>query len=104
MVYRASSKAKAQEPDSGIDVESQASSKAKAREPDLGIGAQEQTLTGDNFFCMLSSLSFPSSPELVPVLWELACMLISRFRCQTPHCHIFTLKGLLLPFVIGVGD
>jgi hypothetical protein len=37
MVYRASSEAKAWEPDSGMDVESRASSEAEAREPNSGI-------------------------------------------------------------------
>jgi hypothetical protein len=37
MVYQASSKAKAQEPDSGMVMESRASSEAEAREPDSGI-------------------------------------------------------------------
>jgi hypothetical protein len=45
MVYQASSEAEAQEPDSGMDVESHVSSKAEAREPDSGMDAQERTLT-----------------------------------------------------------
>jgi hypothetical protein len=42
---RASSKAEAREPDSGIDVESRASSGAEAREPDSEIDARERNLT-----------------------------------------------------------
>jgi hypothetical protein len=37
MISRPSSEAEAQEPDSGMDTESQASSEAEAREPDLGM-------------------------------------------------------------------